>query len=289
MWSARLLLGRHVALCFAVSAVIAPAFACSVLTEPDRKQCETTADCTTLSAGTLDLMCIDSVCQENPTWSCLTHPAPLPVPAPGTAVVELSVRGLVDELPITAARARLCRRLDIACTQPISVSFAPDSEGVFRLEVELGFDGYVEIMAAERVPGLYVFSPPVSGNRSIPALPLVRPNEIAQFATLGGRPLIEGRGHVMLGAYDCLQHAAPGITLSSTDADQRTSPFYVVGKLPSLTAVGTDGSGRGGIINLRPGPVNVTGVLGDGREIGTLSVVVRPNSITYTSLFPAVQ
>jgi hypothetical protein len=60
-----------------------------------------------------------------------------------------------------------------------------------------------------------------------------------------------------------------------------------VDKLPSLTAPGTDASGHGGLINLRPGPVTVSGVLGDGRLVGTLSVVVRPNSITYTSMFPA--
>ena len=46
---------------------------------------------------------------------------------------------------------------------------------MFVLQVELGFDGYVEILAPERLPGLYVFSPPVTANRTIQWLPLLRP------------------------------------------------------------------------------------------------------------------
>jgi hypothetical protein len=291
LWTARLGLARHlvvrhvVVVCTAAGAVIG-AGACSVLAEADRHQCESTADCAALSGGVGDLMCIDNVCQDNPAWSCLNRPAPPPVPLSGTAVVEITVRGLIDEAPLPQATARLCRRLDLDCAQPISPRFAPTPDGIFALQVELGFDGYVEILAPERLPGLYVFYPPVTANRSIPYLPLLRPAELAQFAALGGRPVVEGRGHVMLGAYDCLAQAATGVRLSSTDADQRTSPFYVVSKLPSLTALGTDISGQGGLINLRPGPTTVTGALGDGRQIGTLSVVVRPGSITYTTLVP---
>ncbi len=217
------------------------------------------------------------------------HPAPLIQPSGTTAIVDIAVAGLVDEQPIASARARLCRRLDLGCTMPISQTVASDASGWLTLEVAIGFDGYVEITATDRVPGLYVFSPPVSGNRTISSLPLARASEIAQFAALGGRPVVEGLGHVMLGAYDCQRQAASGVRLSSSDAGDTTTPFYVVGKLPSLTAAGTDSSGRGGIINLRPGPVNVTGALGDGRSLGTLSVVVRANAVTYTSLVPGAQ
>jgi hypothetical protein len=285
MWFARPVLGRHVVLCLAAIAATGAWSACSVLADADRQQCETTADFLALSGGQGDLMCIEAVCQDNPAWSCLTRPTPPPMSTSGTAVIEISVRGLVDEMPVLDASARLCHRLDLDCTAPISPRFAPNPDGVFTLEVALGFDGYVEIVAPGRVPGLYVFSPAVTASRSI-ALPLVHPAELAQFAALGGRPLVEGRGHIMLGAYDCQQQAAVGVRLSSSDADQRTSPFYVVSKLPSLTAPGTDVSGQGGIINLRPGPATVTGALGDGRLIATLSVVVRPGSITYTTLIP---
>jgi hypothetical protein len=287
MSTARLLLDRHVVFGLAVLVAAGTTSACSLLTEADRQQCESTADCVALGNGEGDLMCIDSVCQDNPAWSCLAHPTPLPAPMSGLALVEITVRGLVDDLPLAQATARLCRRLDLDCAEPITSRFSPTPEGVFALQVELGFDGYVEINAPERVPGIYVFSPPVTANRSIPWLPMLRPAELFQFASLGGKPLVEGRGHVMLGAYDCQAQAAPGVRLSSTDADQRTSPFYVVSKLPSLTAAGTDVSGQGGLLNLRPGPATVTGVLGDGRQIGTLSVVVRPSSITYTTLTPA--
>jgi hypothetical protein len=293
LWTARLGLARHVlvrhvvVVCTAALGVIGGSAGCSVLAEADRQQCETTVDCAALSGGVGDLMCIDSVCQDNPAWSCLSHLTPLPAPMSGTAVVEITVRGLIDDAPVVGATARLCRRLDLDCAQPISPRFAATPDGIFALQVELGFDGYVEIIAPERLPALYIFSPPVTANRSIPWLPLLRPAELAQFAALGGRPLVEGRGHVMLGAYDCQQQAATGVRLSSTDADQRTSPFYVVSKLPSLTALGTDISGQGGLINLRPGPATVTGALGDGRQIATLSVVVRAGSITYTTLVPS--
>src|SRR4051812_43093761 len=95
MWSVRLLapIDRHVhhgVLCLAALAAIGTTAACSVLVDADRKQCESTADCAALSGGQGDLMCIDSVCQDNPAWSCLTHPLPLPASMSGTAVVEIS-------------------------------------------------------------------------------------------------------------------------------------------------------------------------------------------------------
>lgn len=272
----------------AIAPVLFATLSCSVLTEPERVQCQTSADCATLAVGTdaRDLMCVNAVCQENPTWSCLRG-GTWPTPEPGVATVKLSLRGLVDDQPVDTAVGRLCRRLDYTCNEPLSVSIAADENGAFTLELPIGFDGYIDIRAPGRVPGLYAFYPAVNGDREVPWIPMVRPQEIAQFAALGGHPVIEGRGHVMLGAYDCQFQAAQDVQLSSTDMVDGTKAFYLVGKLPSLTAPATDASGRGGIINLPPGPVTITGNLIDGRKTVTNSVVVRENTITYTTLVPA--
>ena len=75
--------------------------------------------------------------------------------------------------------------------------------------------------------------------------------------------------------------------LLGTDADTDTTAFYVIKKIPSATAMATDASGEGGLVNLKLGSVALTGSLQDGRNLGTVTVVTRPMGITYTSIVPS--
>jgi hypothetical protein len=259
---------------------------CSLLVEPDRQQCTVDADCRTSEVAYSDAVCIDSVCEQNPTWSCLGGVSwPPPEPRPATVIFQL--RDLIKDEPAVGVTARLCRKLDFDCMQPLASGMRGDNEGTLTVEVGSGFDGYVELTSPDRLPGIYFFYPPVSGDRVIPNVPLIRQAELQQFATLAGRPVVYGRGHVMLGAYNCRQEPADGVRLSSEDADANTTPFYLVKRVPSATATATDSSGRGGMINLRAGSISISGVTGDGRPIGSVGLFVRAGTITYTSLLPA--
>jgi len=91
----------------------------------------------------------------------------------------------------------------------------------------------------------------------------------------------------MLGAYDCTRRPAQGVRLSTEAADAASGSFYLIEKVPSLTAMATDASGRGGVINLFPGPVALTGSLLDGRRLATVGVFVRSDTVTFTTMVPA--
>jgi hypothetical protein len=268
------------------SAVALSTGSCSFLVDADRQQCTIDQECQNGDPANADAVCMEGVCQPNPTWACLgavTWPAPDPKPAR----IVLQLRDLVSEQPVSGITARVCRKLDYDCLQPLQSGLVGDASGNLTIDTTVGFDGYVELRVKERMPGIYFFYPPVTGDREIPNVPMIKETELFQFASLAGKPISQGRGHVMLGAYDCLGRPAEGVSLSSTDGDSQTSAFYSVKKVPSTTAVGTDSSGRGGLINIKAGSITVTGKIADGREVANVGLFVRNASITYTTMLPA--
>jgi hypothetical protein len=268
--------------------VVAGSGSCSLLVDADRQQCTLDVDCQT-DPSNADAVCTEGVCQPNPTWACLSTGVSLPVPDPKPARIVMQLRDLVTEQPQIGATARICHKLDVDCAAPLLTGLVSDSNGDLAVDTTVGFDGYVEVKARERMLGIYYFYPPVTGDRTIPNVPLIREMDLMQFASLASRPITIGRGHVMLGAYDCLGRPAEGVSLWSDNGDSQTTPFYSVKKVPSVTATGTDSSGRGGIINLKAGAISVTGRIGDGRVLGTVGLFVRERAITYTSLFPGLR
>jgi hypothetical protein len=268
--------------------VVLSAGSCSLLVDADRQQCTVDTDCQVdpLNAGAV---CMAGVCQPDPTWACLTRMVSTQPPETRPARITMQLRDLVTEQVLVGATARVCRKLDIDCAQPMASNLVGDSNGDLVVDTTIGFDGYVEVTARERMPGIYFFYPPVTGDRVIPNVPLIKAGDLLQFASVLGKGIQETRGHVMLGAYDCLGRPAEGVSLWSDDGDAQTTPFYSVGRLPSISASGTDASGRGGIINLKAGPVSITGRIAVGHVVGTVGLFVRPRAITYTSLFPGLR
>jgi hypothetical protein len=260
---------------------------CSLMVEPQRQQCQVDADCQNRNSDYPDAVCVQSVCQPNPAWSCLGE-VMWPTPAPRKSSVVFRMRDLVTDAPVGGVTGRVCNKLDFDCARPLASGLISDAVGTLVFELDAGFDGFVEFGPPGRMPGIYFFYPPVSGDREYPSLPVMAAQELAFFAQQGGHPVVPDRGHVMLGSYDCLTRPADGVLLSSEDADAATVPFYLVKKVPSFTAPGTDSSGRGGIINLRSGSVSITGERALGRRhIATVGVFVRPGTITYTTMLPA--
>jgi hypothetical protein len=260
---------------------------CSLLVEPQRQQCQTDADCQNRSTEHPDAVCVQSVCQANPAWSCLGE-VMWPTPTPSKASVVFRMRDLVTDAPVGGVTGRVCHKLDFDCVRPIATGLISDGSGTLVFELDAGFDGFVEFGPPGRMPGVYFFYPPINGDREYPSLPVLAATELGFFAQQGGHPIVPDRGHVLLGSYDCLTQPAGGVLLSSEDADPASAPFYLVKKVPSFTAPGTDSSGRGGIINLRSGSVSVTGERAlDRKHIATIGMFVRPGTITYSTMLPA--
>jgi hypothetical protein len=262
------------------------AVGCSVLVEPGREQCSSDGDCQARGGAFSGAVCRASICQPDPVWSCLGS-VMWPAQQPHKVTVTMTVRDLVTEMGIPEVSARLCRKLDPSCADPVDSDLRSDQDGTIVAAVDAGFDGYIEVAAADYMTGLYFFYPPVQDARRLTVLPLLRPAVLAQLASVSGQKVVPERGHVLLAAYDCQGQTAAGVRLSIDGGDDQTSGFYVVRKLPSTVATGTDGSGQGGFINLPPGTVNVSGELSADRPIAYLSVFVRPGQITFTSLVPS--
>src|SRR5439155_3954712 len=141
--------------------------------------------------------------------------------------------------PIPGVTGRLCEKLDATCKDPVSGDIAVNEVGDLLLPVRSGFDGYVEMRAPEKMPGIYFFYPPVDANREIPFVPLMEATLVEQLALLNMRQLHNERGHILMGGYDCRHMPAEGIRFGTDDADDQTSPFYVLNNVPKAGAKDT--------------------------------------------------
>jgi hypothetical protein len=275
---------RGAGLAFAAAAIVSGS--CSVLVEPGREQCSTDADCRMAGGPFADSVCREKVCRPNPVWACVGS---VTWPRPSTsqmATVTLPITDLVNEMPVPGVPARVCRKLDVDCSDPLNIDLKSDDKGRLAVPLPAGFDGYVEIKAPGYMTALYFFYPPVVADREINFLPLLRPEVFNAFVIMSGKPLIPERGHVMLGAYDCQGTPAEGLRFGSTDGDDSTAPFYLVKRFPSVTVTATDGAGRGGIINLPARSVTVTGHNASDRTVSKVSLLLRPGALTYTTMVP---
>lgn len=260
---------------------------CSVLVDQNRVQCLTNEDCTARGGDFTDSVCLETVCRPNPTWACLGDVSWTPPTESRKFNVTLHIRDLITDQPTQGVTAQVCLKLDVGCSQPILRNVIGDQDGNVTVPLDPGFDGYVELATKDTMPGLYFFYPPINGDRDVPLVPLFPPVELSKLAALNAKSVMPDRGHLIVGAYDCLHGPAEGVTLTTPDGDAITSTFYVLQKIPTATATATDSSGRGGFINLRAGQVAVMGELPDGRRVGSANVFVRPGSVTYTSLVPS--
>lgn len=182
--------------------------------------------------------------------------------------------------------ARLCRKLDVDCVDPVISGLSSDGNGRLTMRAPGGFDGYAELSSPGSMSGMYFFYPPLSGDRALPGIPVVSEATLQRFAGLAGVQFLAERSVIFLGAHDCSDKPASGVSFSSADADEATVPFYLVQKVPTASASATDAEGRGGLINVRIGAVTVDGQLSDGETVAKVSLFTRQNEVTYTSVAP---
>jgi hypothetical protein len=265
--------------------------ACTVLNDLDREQCSTDDDCRQRGGAFAESLCRQSVCVTDPVWGCLgkvNWPEPI---AGGKVTARLHLEDLLTTVPITDATARMCSKLDTACEMPIAAGFTSDQEGILSVEMDKHFDGFIEISSPTTLsPLLYFFYPPVDQDRDIPYVPLVPPAAFFKLAEQTNAGIKFDRGAAIAISYDCSNATTPGLQFS-VDRDETKEdlklPFFMEKGLPSLTAIETDVSGQGGFINVDPGIRRLSAARRqNGAHVGTVSVVVRPGLITYTTMVP---
>jgi hypothetical protein len=259
---------------------------CSVWADPDRVQCSTNDDCSQRGGEFANTICTANRCELPGPWSCLNHVTWPAGGATNPTVTALMV-DLITSQPVAGLTAKVCHKLDTACESPLRADLVSDSAGRMTLSVPSGFDGYLESTSADIMPFLYFFYPPVTADREVPAVPILRAAAMSTFANLVGSELMADRGHFLARVYNCLGQTAEGVSLSSPEGDSTTLPFYMIKGIPSAKVSTTDSSGNGGLLNLRPGTATLMGKLDNGDSTGLLSATIRPGRITYTAMVPA--
>lgn len=273
---------------FFASLAIVVAGGCTSLVQADRVQCSTNDDCTRRGGAFANSICVGQLCESPGPWSCLGHVV-WPTSGSGTVTATLTTTDLITSQPVPGVPARVCRKLDTTCAEPVLTDLVSDDAGQLSITVPQGFDGYVELSAAGAMRGSYFFNPPLTSDRQIPAVPILQATELTTFASLAGANLMAERGQLMVGAHSCLGQPTEGVRFSSVEGDDATVAFYMIKTIPSTKQSETDGSGWGGLLNLLPGSVTLTGQLATGQTIGTLSVFARAGEVTYTAMVPAPQ
>jgi hypothetical protein len=259
---------------------------CSLLVDANRAQCESDSDCSALGAGFSGSVCIQSFCQATPRWQCLDSPRAA-APTSGEFNVSFLVRDTVTQKPKVGFSVRLCRKLDVACSDSVSATALTDDQGMVALKAPAAFEGYARFEGGDAIPGMYFFNPPVA--RDLPTITVSLSNSAttAGLAALTGATQEPTRGLVLASAMDCTGVAAAGIKLASNAEDSSSRAFYAADGLPNGDATQTDDAGYGGIVNVSPGSITLTGTLAStGREIDRVTVLVQAGMMTITTLVP---
>jgi hypothetical protein len=258
---------------------------CSAIVQPDRVQCSTTLDCTSRGDEFRNSICLNQVCQAPGPWSCLGS-VTWPTGTAPEVTVSLNLIDLTNKQPVAAVSARLCNKLDSTCATPLVSGVTSDSAGRVAMRAPQGFDGYVELTGAGIMRGSFFVYPPLTVDRDVAALPVLRMEALSVFAGMAGGALMADRGHIIVRAYNCLGQPADGVKFSSADADAQSAAFYMIKGVPLISHTETDSSGSGGLLNLRAGSVTLTGQTTSGASLGTLAVLTRAGELTYTSMVP---
>lgn len=259
--------------------------ACTLTVDANRVQCRTQADCTARGSAFVNATCIDSICQLDPAWACLSEPASPSTQAP-PFTISVTARDLVSQSPVSNAQIRLCRKLDVDCASPVATSVTDATGATTFMGSASDFSGYLQVAADGVVPTLYFFNPAIDRNQSV-ALTLASPAaNFGLLLQLGQQP-VPGHGNIVISSSDCTGKPAAGVVYSTPGGDDKSLPFYTVATLPTGTAHGTDGGGYGGVVNVPAGATTVTATLASSHaELGTISLLVRDGATTYSRILP---
>ncbi len=295
------------------------AAACSLAFPANGVQCTTTSDCTARGGAFTGSVCINNVCLPTDAgslhdarhdvtvdaardvrsdappagdWSCLGH-VRWPDASAGRELLTVPYVNLISTAPIPGVRVEPCLKLDPTCASPLSEAGLTNDAGLVTLSVPSGYDGYLLSLWDAGFPSLVYVNPPILQSQTVPPklfVPVTAlPGLAAAVGTADGGPLIINpqRGILFLGAYDCANAPAAGVSFSLPLPEPTSTFMYLIDGVPSSTATRTDSSGAAVIANVPTGAVGVTATLAATHQlIGTASAFSQPGHITFLSLVP---
>jgi hypothetical protein len=232
-------------------------------------------------------------------FECLDDPPRTVVAQIGRFVsLRFVVTDFVDLTVPSGLFGKACETRDVRCENPIEGldHVTPDPNGFLNFEnLPHGWRGYMQISAPMYVDSL-VYSNRAYGEDAMTEGPTVlKPSQLNEIAMGGGEMIDMTKGIVILTAYDCEGHAAPGVRFEQDDAEATEVPFYFEGTLPdrerTTTIISTELTqshaplAAGGFSHITPGYVTFVAVLDEtDEEIGRVTVQVRALNMTYAEI-----
>lgn len=282
---------------------------CSVIVDANRPQCSTDADCTNRGADFAGSVCKAGACEgsitasggmgpsvdpndplnpQNPRWACASEP---PTTSAGYKLTMHLLDAIDSTKVLPGISAQLCRKLDAMCETPVGAMTTSDENGVVTMQVEKGFDGFVQLTGAKIAPSMYFLTAPASGDLDLPSVPLASPFAASSIVLqAGGNTWAKDTsGIVLLTAFDCAGTSAASINFSiGGTPDPKTFIFYLVNSLPTTDVSMTDETGYGGLVNVPAGVATISSLLGgpSGHKVSKISVLVRAGYVSYSRVTP---
>ena len=299
---------------------LAPVVACELLVASDVFQCTTDADCTTRGGQFASTTCVSRVCTPpvdagdtgapdvgaeasgdaggDGPFDCVGRV--YPGEQAGTHVTYTrTFQDVTAATALTQIGVRVCSIIDPSCNFPRDQdggkTVVPDSTGKVTVDVAFGFNGLLEVTdlvdgGKVVTPALIQVTPPVLEEAGVgpPAL-MVSPSQFVAVANSvfdgGADPAL---AHLFFRVHDCHDQPLAGIAVSTDRTGGTTHPFYFDGLIPDPNATQTDVGAKGGIINLPPGTVVLTGTFfPTATRLGSVTVKLRAGFITYVILTPS--
>jgi hypothetical protein len=267
--------------------------ACSLVVDVENGQCEVSADCAEL--GHPELQCVDSVCSAEGVpaeLACRSIPW-IPASATETVATEVFARAL-NEAPVPDLQIQVCDTLnDPGCASPLAQS-TTDASGVAKLDVLQGFRGHLFLpsLSAQQAPYIVHMNPPPDPEATETLRTTITVTDLATMrgiATVGGRVLIEGRGHLFFTTPGCDFRPLSGVRLEIGDpAGEVVVAYLGTNGLPDLGLQSSGASGRGAVINLQPGFVTVRAYHDAVGKIFEQAMLVAADTITSSQIVPSL-
>jgi len=231
-------------------------------------------------------------------WTCLGK-VQWPKASSRTLTLALMMSDFIDSrIPLVGFNVRGCITGDKSCTMPLAEGTTNDAGFV---ALELVTNGVTNSVSAY----FEVTGPPGSGYQPyifyVPEFYMTQSFAAAGISVIG-RSVVEATlgpdpalGHVLFGVINCNPFgsfgnggsSAPNVQVTASPAGPSTRTYYLAGLSPSTTAIATDDSGDGIIMNLPPGEVTLEVRRADTKElIGSRTVWVRPDTVTELTLTP---
>jgi hypothetical protein len=301
--------------------------ACQFLVPTDTKQCSLDSDCAAHAPYTACAanVCVvpDASTNDAPLSDAGTDAeiadAYTPFPCVNDPPIELDLSRRLsytrqfEDVSATALMTQIsvkvCGSTDIECNSPqwndaggtAVKSLQPDAQGMITFDLPYGFNGVLEVTdlvpnSGVVTPALLQVSPPLRESRGGAGQPYVPPALMVspfRFEVMAGQTFPEigvddpEVAHLFFRAYDCDTNPVAEIGVTADKGTAKTRTFYFDDTVPKPNATATDKTGKGGMINVPPGALTLTGTYRTtGKKFGEVVVLLRKRFITYVTLTP---